>query len=284
MKYRSEIDGLRVLAVLVVILFHAGFPWAAGGYIGVDIFFVISGYLITSIIFKELAEDRFTIFAFYERRIRRIMPALSLVLFVTVPLSWLWLLPDQFEGFARSLISAIFVSNIYLQKQTGYFDGAADEKPLMHIWSLSVEEQYYLLFPPAVMLVWRYRQRILVPVLLILSGLSLGFAEWSSIRYPGTIFFDTRGRAWELLCGALLACYGMWGRSKPFSRVAAEVGAIIGLALIVLAVFAFNKKTPFPGLYGLVPVLGTVAIILFATSETLVGRFLGTKPLVGDPD
>lgn len=148
MKYRPEIDGLRALAVVPVIFFHAGFEMFGGGYIGVDVFFVISGYLITTILIEDIENDRFSILKFYERRARRILPALFVVMAVCLPFSIMWMLPSQLEYFSRSLIAvSLFVSNILFWRESDYFGEASEEKPLLHTWSLAVEEQYYLIFP-----------------------------------------------------------------------------------------------------------------------------------------
>ena len=160
MNYRREIDGLRALAVLPVILFHAGFETFSGGFVGVDVFFVISGYLITTIILAELEQGRFSIVNFYERRARRILPALFLVMLVCIPFAWIWLLPSDMKDFSQSLIAvAIFASNILFWRESGYFDTAAELKPLLHTWSLAVEEQYYVLFPLFLMLFWKLGKR-----------------------------------------------------------------------------------------------------------------------------
>jgi len=156
MKYRAEIDGLRALAVLPVIFFHAGFEWFNGGYIGVDVFFVISGYLITTIIISEMSEERFSILNFYDRRARRILPALFFVIAICIPFAWLWLTPNDFKDFGQSLLAvSIFSSNILFWLESGYFDTASELKPLLHTWSLAVEEQYYILFPLFLIVMWR---------------------------------------------------------------------------------------------------------------------------------
>jgi len=148
MKYRPEIDGLRAVAVIPVILFHAGFDHLSGGFLGVDVFFVISGYLITTIILSEKDEGRFSLLNFYERRARRILPALFFIMLISLPFAWLWLLPSDHKDFSQSLVSVpLFSSNILFWLETGYFDAAAEMKPLLHTWSLAVEEQYYILFP-----------------------------------------------------------------------------------------------------------------------------------------
>ena len=177
MKYRSEIDGLRALAVLPVIFFHAGIDFFKGGYIGVDIFFVISGYLITSIILREINQGKFSILNFYERRARRILPALFFVMSFSLICSWFFLLPGEFKNFGQSLISVtFFVSNIFFWRKSGYFDGAAEYMPLLHTWSLSVEEQFYLLFPIFLVITFRFGKRTIVSMILLIAFLSLGIA------------------------------------------------------------------------------------------------------------
>ena len=157
MKYRSEIDGLRALAVLPVILFHAGFELFSGGFVGVDVFFVISGYLITTILIEEIENKRFSIVNFYERRARRILPALFFVMLVCILFSWMWMVPVQMKDFSQSLVAvSLFISNVLFCRESGYFEAAAEEKPLLHTWSLAIEEQYYVLFPIFLILVWRF--------------------------------------------------------------------------------------------------------------------------------
>ena len=157
MKYRPEIDGLRALAVIPVILFHAGFDLFSGGFVGVDVFFVISGYLITTIIIEDLELKRFSIINFYERRARRILPALFFVMLLCIPFAWKWMLPNQIKDFAQSIVAvSLFVSNIQFWRESGYFDSDTDEKPLLHTWSLAVEEQYYLLFPIFLIFIWKF--------------------------------------------------------------------------------------------------------------------------------
>ncbi|MEP6889678.1 MAG: acyltransferase, partial [Nitrospirota bacterium] len=179
MKYRREIDGLRALAVLPVILFHAGFEAFRGGFVGVDVFFVISGYLITSIILKEKQEGTFTLLGFYERRARRILPALFLVMFACMPVAWWCLLPADMKSFSQSVAAvSVFSSNIFFLHDIGYFNIEAELKPLLHTWSLAVEEQYYLLFPIFLLLTWRLGKQWTVAMLAVIAMLSLAVAQW----------------------------------------------------------------------------------------------------------
>ncbi|MRJ42529.1 MULTISPECIES: acyltransferase family protein [Idiomarina] len=172
LSYRPDIDGLRTIAVIPVLLFHAGVSWFNGGYIGVDIFFVISGFLIASIILAQIDSGRFSLADFYQRRVRRIIPALLLVITVTIPFSFYFLSPGDFEKYLVSIIASIFfVSNFKFWRDSGYFDSGADEKPLLHTWSLGVEEQYYLVFPLLMLLLWRERTKWLAVSLVIIGAL-----------------------------------------------------------------------------------------------------------------
>ena len=174
MKYRKEIDGLRAISVLPVIFFHAGFTIVSGGFIGVDVFFVISGYLITSILLQEIQDGKYSIKRFYERRLRRILPALFFVMLTCLPFAWFWLLPHDLQEFSKSLGSvSIFGSNIFFNRQISYFNSAVDIKPLLHTWSLGIEEQYYLIFPLYLLLIWRHGRRWLFGVTICLIIISL---------------------------------------------------------------------------------------------------------------
>ncbi len=281
MDYRREIDGLRALAVLPVILFHAGFETFSGGFVGVDVFFVISGYLIAAIILTELEQGKFSIVDFYERRARRILPALFLVMLVCIPFAWFWLLPSDMKDFSQSLVAvSVFASNILFWRESGYFDTAAELKPLLHTWSLAVEEQYYVLFPLFLMLFWRLGKRLVLVTLGLVFVASLAVAQWGAYAKPAAAFYLLPTRGWELLIGAFAAFYLSQASRKEFGKAASEVGGWLGVALILYAVFAYSKATPFPGLYALVPTLGTVLIILFATQRTSVGKFVGNKAFV----
>ena len=277
MKYREEIDGLRTVAVLPVILFHAGIEVFSGGFIGVDVFFVISGYLITTIIASELGHGDFSILRFYERRARRILPALFFVMLCTIPFAWLWMLPDILRDYSQSLVAVItFSSNILFFFETGYFALDSELKPLLHTWSLAVEEQYYVFFPLILWLIWRFGKR---PVFWIVSALALvSFlaCEWGWRHAPEANFFLTPFRAWELLAGSLCALH--LGERKPEGR---NLPALLGLALVAVPIVVYNGETPFPSFYTLAPVVGTALIILFAGRQTLVGRLLSLPPFVG---
>lgn len=190
MKYRPEIDGLRAVAVVPVILFHAGFSIFSGGFVGVDIFFVISGYLITTIIMSELEAGTFSLLRFYERRARRILPALFLVVLCCLLPAWVFLTPLHMQDFAQSLVAVtLFSSNILFWQESGYFNQAAELKPLLHTWSLAVEEQYYILFPLFLMMMWRWGRKLTLDTLVVVFILSLGAAHWSAYFVPKAAFF-----------------------------------------------------------------------------------------------
>ncbi|WP_158971902.1 acyltransferase family protein [Chachezhania sediminis] len=281
MKYRAEIDGLRTLAVVPVILFHAGFDVFSGGFVGVDIFFVISGYLITTILINDLEAGRFSIVNFYERRARRILPALFLVMLVCLPFAWLLLLPPDLKDFSASLISVVtFVSNILFWQQSGYFDTAAELKPLLHTWSLAVEEQYYIFFPVLLFLLWRMGRRVVTAALAVLFLASLALAQWGVVYKPSAAFFLLPTRTWELLVGSFCAVY-LTRHPMPARSPLTEALSLLGIAMIAASVVFFGPETPTPGLYALVPTLGTALIVFFARPETLSGRFLGNRVLVG---
>jgi len=282
LKYRAEIDGLRAIAVVPVILFHAGFDSFAGGYIGVDIFFVISGYLITALILREMENGTFSLVNFYERRARRILPALAFVVLVCLPFAWLWLPPKDLKAFAQSLVAvATFSSNILFWKQSGYFDTATELKPLIHTWSLAVEEQYYILFPLFLMVVWKFGKKVLVTSLLVVFLISILLGQWGAMNKPAAAFYLLPTRGWEILIGAFCAFYL---QSRPLQRDPGpldQLMSMIGLGLIGVAVVNFDSTTLMPGFIALIPTLGTGLIILFGTPRTYVGRFLSLPWLVG---
>lgn len=276
MNYRPEIDGLRSFAVIPVVLFHAGFTIFSGGVVGVDVFFVISGYLIARIIISEMRADRFSYLGFYERRIRRIMPALSIVVLVSLFASLLVSLPNHVEQSAASGISALFgFSNIYFWTQSGYFAPSSEFQVLLHTWSLGVEEQFYLLLPPVLFLLFRFGLSLRLAITICLPLLFL-FGLWLSFNKPSVAFFLLPARAWELLVGVALAAeiFPKWQ-----SRTGNSVLALVGLLAIVASVFVINRYMFFPGWVALLPCLGTAAVIYSASGENLTGRLLSFAPL-----
>lgn len=279
--YRKEIDGLRALAVMPVLFFHAGFPGFYGGFVGVDVFFVISGYLITSIILSDLAKDRFSITNFYERRFRRIIPALFTVLLVSSLLAFVLLPAKLLSDYAESLVAvSLFASNIYFYFSSGYFATAAEELPLLHTWSLAVEEQYYLFFPLILMFLWQKKRAAILPAIVFISIVSLIFTEYYlQTNQRDANFYLIFSRAWELMVGSLVAFIPLHKISLP--RLLRESLLLLALAGLLYSIKFFNGSIPFPSFYTLVPVLSTAVIIAFCRPDTLLGRVLCFRPIVG---
>src|ERR1700694_5666092 len=252
-RYRPDIDGLRAIAVTLVANFHAFREARRGGFIGVDIFFVISGFLITGIVVRELDQKRFSLLAFYQRRIRRIFPALIVVLCTTLVLGWLWMLPAADAQWSADVFSsAAFFSNIALLLQSGYFDIESAKKPLLHLWSLGIEEQFYLFWPLILILVARLRLSILVAASVIgIASFVLNVALIGS--NPVATFYLPFTRAWELLAGAVLAC--SWSQVSQ-TGAASNLRASIGLVLIATAAGVLDTKSAFPGWWAVLPVAG----------------------------
>jgi peptidoglycan/LPS O-acetylase OafA/YrhL len=278
MQHRDDIDGLRAIAVLSVVLFHLGVPGLPGGFIGVDVFFVISGFLITGIISGELSAGRFSLFGFYERRVRRIFPALFVVHLATVTAaSWL-LFPSEAREVGRDVLRSLaFVSNVFFAREDGgYFNQVTTSAPLLHTWSLSVEEQFYVGLPLLLLALRRFGKRIQLVALALACALSFALAEHQVQVDARSAFYLVHSRAWELLLGSLLAL-GAFGRAP--SGLAAQGLACLGLALLAFGVAGIDEETPFPGLWALPPCLGTL-LLLHAGSEarTLVGRLLSLGP------
>ncbi|MBT4711447.1 MAG: acyltransferase [Alphaproteobacteria bacterium] len=277
MDYRREIDGLRAVAVIPVILFHAGFQWFSGGYVGVDVFFVISGYLITAIIISELAQGDFSLVQFYQRRARRILPALFFVMACCIPFALMWMLPIQLNDFSESLIAVtLFASNVLFWRESGYFAPAAGELPLLHTWSLAVEEQYYILFPIFLILIWRFGRTPVFYAIVLVAAVSLLLSQWGSRNAPIANFFLAPTRVWELLAGSLCAFVAI----SPGLTIR-NLASILGLGMVVFGVVFFDQSTPFPSFYALVPVVGTALILLFGTRGTITATFLSARGLVG---
>ena len=279
MKYRSDIDGLRAVAVVPVVLFHARTPMFGGGFVGVDVFFVISGYLITLLIVSEIEGGTFSFTDFYERRIRRIFPALFVVMGFSAAFGWFVMAPDDYQRLGQSIIATtLFVSNYLFWSQTGYFDTPAMEKPLLHTWSLAVEEQFYITFPLYLVLATRFfpRQRLADTILAALASFSLSI--WMVRRTPGAAFYFGPPRAWELLIGSLLAI----GFAKyPATERVRNAVAALGILLIAAAVVGYSKDTRFPGIAALPPTIGAAFLIWSGTfGSTVVSRVLSTSPFV----
>lgn len=277
-KYRADIDGLRALAVVPVVLFHCGLTVVSGGYVGVDVFFVISGFLITKAISSDLKDGSFSIAGFYERRIRRILPALIAMIAASFLASILFMDRGAIAGFGKSMISvALFVSNVFFWKASGYFEPSALTKPLLHTWSLAVEEQFYIIMPVFLGVCWRYAPRVLRPTIAIAAAGSLALSVAAMTAAPTAAFFLLPTRAWELLAGSLLALYPV----NPLSRIVRELLGFAGLALVLAAVLLFDEATPFPGYAAAAPVLGAVAILMAGgAGGSVVSRILAWRPFV----
>jgi peptidoglycan/LPS O-acetylase OafA/YrhL len=273
--YRADIDGLRSLAVVPVVLFHAGVPFLGGGYIGVDIFFVISGFLITSIIASEVDAGHFSIASFYDRRVRRILPALVAVISFCVAVGFVLLTPSDYKNVGESVLAAtFFVSNIYFWRKTGYFEARSSEQPLLHTWSLSIEEQFYVGYPLLLILISK-APRVRIPLLLILCLSSLA-ASIALVYYkPSAAFYLGPTRAWELLFGGLIS---LKGRKFTLCQNQNTVAALIGLALILFPICLYTPSTKFPGVAAIPPVLGSGLLIWTGiNSTTLVHKLLSTN-------
>jgi peptidoglycan/LPS O-acetylase OafA/YrhL len=279
--YRSDIDGLRAVAVLAIVIFH-GFPdLLPGGFVGVDIFFVISGFLISNILLTDLAHGQFSFQDFYTSRIRRIFPALILVLVVTLIIGWFILLAGEFKNLGiNAAAAAVFSANLLQWRQIGYFDPGADAKPLLHLWSLGVEEQFYLAWPLTLALLWR-SQKILV---LLLVGLAVSFSANALLvySYPIAVFYCPLTRIWELLIGALLSYVGLFrvDLGSIYSPRGATVVSGIGVALIAVGIVVPNPAAAFPGWLALLPTVGTALVISAGAHSWVNSAVLGRQFLV----
>jgi peptidoglycan/LPS O-acetylase OafA/YrhL len=279
MKYQPAVDGLRAIAVILVLLFHAELPLFSGGYVGVDVFFVISGYLITNLICREHISGSFTVSGFYERRIRRILPALYLVVLSTLVIGTFVLVPTDLARLGSSAVAATaFVSNFYFWIQgDDYLLGRTEFMPLLHTWSLAIEEQFYVVFPVFTLLVLRFFKRRLGSIFLGLALCSFALSVYLALAHPRAAFYVSPGRAWELLLGACIAVGGAKDlaprRLRPMLQ-AAGLGMILGAAL------AYDLQTPFPGLAALVPCFGTALVIAWCEDDARVIGALGHPTLV----
>lgn len=276
--YRADVDGLRALAVLPVLFFHAelGFP---GGFVGVDIFFVISGFLIGSLVVAEIQNGTFHMMDFWERRIRRIFPALAVVVIVTFLAGAIWMVPQHFAELGQSIISQpLLVANFYFWKQSGYFETGAEFQPLLHTWSLAVEEQFYLFFPLVMIFFMRWGIAVVRTAVLVFIAGSLAWSIYGSARYTDISFFLIPSRIWELDLGVMLA---LLPKRKVALPVLDNLLGWTGIAAIAWSVFFYDVNTTFPGYAALLPCLGAILLIYSNShSPNSTGRLLGTKPLV----
>jgi peptidoglycan/LPS O-acetylase OafA/YrhL len=277
MKYRADIDGLRGVAVIPVVLFHIDIGLFSGGYVGVDVFFVISGFLIANILLSDIDDDRFSIIRFYERRVRRIFPSLFGVLFFSTIAASFLKFPGDLQSYGESLFStSLFFSNYYFMGEEGYFAAPAETKPLLHMWSLSVEEQFYIVFPIILYVMMRYYYKWRFHIMSAIVLVSVSYSAYLVLYFPDDAFYSTFSHAWELLLGAGLALYA---RKSPMNQRIAESCSALGLGLILYAVFFYSEATPFPGAAALLPCVGTALIIIAGRANSCaVNQFLSMTP------
>lgn len=275
-RYRPEIDGMRAVAVMMVVFHHADFAWASGGFIGVDIFFVLSGHVITVLALDAMETGRFSIVDFYERRARRIMPALIVMCAsLLAPAYWL-MLPGQLIAFGRNLVATLLLySNVSYWRAANYFSERAELNPLLHSWTLAVEGQFYLLFPLVIPMLRRLGLRPMILILATALLASLALSQWAAHSHPSANFYLAPSRAWELIAGILSAIAHRHGR-----RIARPAASWIALPLLILPMLIYDAGTPFPGFATVPVVLGTILLLQGEVRETAVGRLLAMRPLV----
>ena len=284
-KYRPDIDGLRAIAVLSVVAFHAFPNWVQGGFIGVDVFFVISGFLISSLLFTSLENNTFSFFDFYQRRIKRIFPALVVTLTFCCILGWLTLFPDEYQQLGRHIAGgAGFISNFILWKETGYFDNATDTKPLLHLWSLGIEEQFYIIWPLLLWASWKRKLHFLILLFIFITS-SFLLNVLLIHHHAEATFYLPQSRFWELLCGSLLAWLLLYEPpivqqlKESGSQIQQDLFSILGFLLTAFTALTFSKQTVFPGVWAVLPVLGAVLIIL-AGPKAWLNRKILCNPLL----
>lgn len=283
LHYRKEIDGLRALAVISIVFFHAGLSVFDGGFVGVDVFFVISGFLITSIIFKDVQQHKFSYLNFYERRARRLLPALFCVILVSIIFAWAWMLPNDITEFSQSILSVFFfVSNFFFWKDSGYFSTSSEFRPLLHTWSLGVEEQFYLIFPVILIICLAIKRTYAISILFLIGACSFAFSMWASIYKPTLAFFLIPARIWEFMLGSLAAMVVLTPRLHIHvqKQLLKEIIGAIGLGLIIYAIFYFKKRMAYPGYVAFIPTLGTTLVLIFSDQKTMIGKVLGAKLFV----
>lgn len=280
LSYRDDIQGLRAIAVVSVLLFHAFPEHLSGGFVGVDIFFVISGFLISSILYRDMQTGRYSLADFYRKRIRRLFPALFTVLLITLAFGYFVLPPFEYRELARNTVSStLFLSNVDFYLLSGYFSRMAEMKPLLHTWSLAVEEQFYIAFPPVLWLIHRYARHLLIPLILVLFGVSLLLAQLMLPRDPALVFYLSPFRVFELLSGVLVALMTL--PTAISHRFVRELCAAGGLFIVFGTILIYSPEVPFPGVSALLPALGTALILLAGRSgETHVGRLISRPPFL----
>ena len=280
-SYRKEVDGLRALAIIPVILYHAGFSNFSGGYFGVDVFFVISGYLISMIILREIELGTFNLVRFYERRARRLLPAQFLVIFFCIPLAWLFLPADLYKNFSQSVsFAALFGSNIFFWRESSYFAPSSQFLPLIHTWSLGIEVQFYLFFSLLLFLCWKLSKRyISIIVSLFFVTSFVVFVFFASSR-PVANFYLLPSRIWELLIGALVALYLSKKSRRQFNKLTSEMLGWSGLILILFSIFTFDKLLLSNTVYVIFSTFGAALVLIFANKHTLLAKFIGNKAFV----
>ena len=292
-SYRPDIDGLRAVAILSVLLFHAFPETFPGGFIGVDIFFVISGYLISGIIFRRMDAGNFSFLEFYIHRVRRIFPALGVVLAATFAFGWISLFSEEYKLLGAHLAASVgFVENFLLYSQRGYFDVATDLKPLMHLWSLAIEEQFYLFFPPMVLLLWRAGRRFLLIAIIAIAAASFAAnLVWTRSDPTGAFFFPM-ARAWELMAGAILAHFELFRSQWPLASAARAHAAVRpgfltslimsggGLVGLLFLVMFWGRDWAFPGTAALLPIVFSLGALISGRYLSQQGNILNFRPFV----
>lgn len=278
--YRADIDGLRSVAVLSVIIFHA-FPLILpGGFVGVDIFFVISGYLIATILYVRGTQGRLSFLDFYRRRIRRIFPALLLVLLSSWAIGWFVLFGDSFATLGSHIVgAAFFVSNFQFWRESGYFNQASDFNPLLHLWSLGIEEQFYIVSPVLTWLLFRYARRFFFPLLVICTLASFAICLWQTVHTPVAVFYLPTTRSWELAVGCCLAYLTLFHQALA-ARLQGHAFSLLGISLILVAIAAYRPGISFPGWWALLPTLGAAAIIAAGPSAIVNRAILSSRPAI----
>lgn len=279
-KYRPDVDGMRALAVLSVLLFHGGIAALSGGYVGVDVFFVISGFVITTKLMEEIEERKFSVANFYTRRIRRILPALVATVLVSYVAALVFFLPNAMDDFAKSVVAtAAFFSNIFFWKNSGYFQPSALDRPLLHTWSLAIEEQFYIVIPIALYLLVTYARRWTFAIFALGAAVSFALSVFVTYTAPTANFFVLPTRAWELLLGVLVAL-APW--APPSNRVLRELLAVLAFGMIAYAVLTYTSATPFPGLAAFAPTVGTAVLIYLGKrgKPSFIARGLSLRPVV----